>query len=293
MEPIRTLLDHAMSPGEPILPSELHRYYDGDLRFSAALEDRPYVIGNFVSTLDGVVSYEIPGHAGGGEISGHNEADRFIMGLLRASADAIMVGSGTLHATAPDHLWIPEFMYSKAAEVYRIYRQTVLRKPDYPSTVIVSASGVVDLERAVFRTPGIVVQIVTTLKGRDRLIAAGVDRLGTTEVTVLDDSDLLVAPAAMLKFLRMTKGVRLLLHEGGPTLFGQFVAAGLVDELFLTMAPQIAGRNLERPRPAIAWGTEFLPETAPWLRILGVKQSGDHLCLRYGLAAKQGSQVER
>src|ERR1035437_5177101 len=171
--------------------------------------------------------------------------------------------------------------------------QTVLRKPDYPSTVIVSASGVVGLERAVFRTPGIVVQIVTTLKGRDRLIAAGVDRLGTTEVTVLDDSDLLVAPAAMLKFLRMTKGVRLLLHEGGPTLFGQFVAAGLVDELFLTMAPQIAGRNLERPRPAIVWGTEFLPETAPWLRILSVKQSGDHLCLRYGLAAKQGSQVER
>jgi len=185
MEPIRTLLDRAMSPGEPILPSELHRYYDGDLRFSAALEDRPYVIGNFVSTLDGVVSYEIPGHAGGGEISGHNEADRFIMGLLRASADAIMVGSGTLHATAPGHRWIPEeFMYSQAAEFYRIYRQTVLGKPDYPSTVIVSASGVVDLERAVFRTPGIVVQIVTTLKGRERLIAAGVDRLGTTEVEV-------------------------------------------------------------------------------------------------------------
>ena len=92
MEPIRTLFDHAGSPGEPILPSELRRYYDGDLRFSPALEERPHVIGNFVSTLDGVVSYAIPGHAGGGEISGHDEADRFIMGLLRASADAVMVG---------------------------------------------------------------------------------------------------------------------------------------------------------------------------------------------------------
>jgi hypothetical protein len=49
--------------------------------------------------------------------------------------------------------------------------------------------GVVDLERAAFRTPGINVQIVTTLKGRDRLIAAGVNRLDTTEVTVLDGSD--------------------------------------------------------------------------------------------------------
>ena len=45
--------------------------------------------------------------------------------------------------------------------------------------------------------------------------------------------------------------------------------------------------------PRLVWGTEFLPEKSPWLRILSVKQSGDHLCLRYGLAAKQGSQVER
>ena len=292
MEPIRTLFDHAVSPGDPISPSELRRYYDGDLQFSSALEERPHVIGNFVSTLDGVVSYAIPGQAGGGQISGHDEADRFIMGLLRASADAVMVGAGTLHATAPDHLWIPEYMYPKAAEAYRIYRQTVLGKPAYPTTVIVSASGAVDLGRAAFRTPGTNVQIVTTLKGRDRLIAAVVDSLATTEVTVLDDSDLLVAPAAMLKFLRATKGVRLLLHEGGPTLFGQFVGAGLVDEFFFTMAPQIAGRNLERPRPAMVWGTEFLPETAPWLRILSVKQRGDHLYLRYSLTAKQGPQAE-
>ena len=62
------------------------------------------MIGNFVSTLDGIVSFLIPGKEGGGEISGHDEADRFIMGLLRASADAVMVGVGTLHATHPRHL---------------------------------------------------------------------------------------------------------------------------------------------------------------------------------------------
>ena len=64
-------------------------------------------------------------------------------------------------------------MYPKAAEAYRIYRQTVISKPAYPSTMIVSASGVVDLERAVDRTPGINVQIVTTLKGRDQLMQPG------------------------------------------------------------------------------------------------------------------------
>jgi riboflavin biosynthesis pyrimidine reductase len=278
---LRTLLDHAKPPGAPLLPPELRRYYDGDLGFPAAYAERPYVIGNFVSTLDGVVSYQIPGHAGGGEISGHNEEDRFIMGLLRASADAVMIGSGTLLATSPDHLWIPEYMYPEAADLYRTYRQ-VLRKPAYPRAVIVSAGGAVDLERAIFRTPGIAVQIITTGKGRDQLDAAGVNRFDTVEVTVLDDSGGMVAPAAMLKFLRLTLGVDLLLHEGGPTLFGQFVGAGVVDEFFLTVAPQIAGRNAQQPRPAMIWGTEFLPETAPWLRILSVKQSGSHLYLRYG-----------
>jgi riboflavin biosynthesis pyrimidine reductase len=66
--------------------------------------------------------------------------------------------------------------------------------------------------------------------------------------------------------LRTTLGVHLLLHKGGPTLFGQFVAAGLIDEFFLTLAPQIAGRIVERPRPAMISGTEFFPDTAPWLK---------------------------
>lgn len=86
MLPIRTLLDQARGADPPALPPDLQRHYDGDLHFPIGSKERPYVIGNFVSTLDGVVSYKIPGHAGGGEISGHDEADRFIMGLLRASA---------------------------------------------------------------------------------------------------------------------------------------------------------------------------------------------------------------
>jgi riboflavin biosynthesis pyrimidine reductase len=75
--------------------------------------------------------------------------------------------------------------------------------------------------------------------------------------------------------------VKLLLHEGGPALFGDFVAHDSVDELFLTVAPQFAGRDAKWQRPGVISGVAFLPETAPWLKLVSVKQSGDHLYLRY------------
>jgi hypothetical protein len=107
MKQITTLLDRNGGLDRTVLPEELRILYGGDLRF-LAYDDRPYVIGNFVSTLDGVVSFEIPGKSGGGDISGFNEADRFIMGLLRASADAVVVGARTLREVAPEHLWLAE-----------------------------------------------------------------------------------------------------------------------------------------------------------------------------------------
>ena len=118
MEQITTLLDRTDALGPSVLPEELRILYGGDLRFPSH-RDRPYVIGNFVSTLDGVVSFEIPGKSGGGDISGFNEADRFIMGLLRASADAVIVGAGTLREVAPGHLWLAEHVYPEAKSAMR------------------------------------------------------------------------------------------------------------------------------------------------------------------------------
>lgn len=283
MEPIRTLLDRAGSPGSAVLPAELRRLYGGELQFpAAALPSRPYVIGNFVSTFDGIVSYRIPGKAGGGTISGNNQPDRFIMGLLRASADAVMIGAGTLHATDASHSWTADAIYPEAGKLYDVYRKAVLGKPKPPETIVVSASGVVDLERPMFHTSTIAIRIITTAKGRDRLRSIGAHKLPATELTVLDSSAQLIAPDTILEFLRAQCGVSLLLHEGGSTLFGEFVAARLVDEFFLTVAPQIAGCTPDKPRPTLVSGTEFQPETAPWLRVLSVKQSGDHLYLRYG-----------
>jgi riboflavin biosynthesis pyrimidine reductase len=60
-----------------------------------------------------------------------------------------------------------------------------------------------------------------------------------------------IAPAVILKLLRDEFSVKFLLHEGGPALFGDFVAHGCVDELFLTVAPQFAGRDGKWPRPGV------------------------------------------
>jgi riboflavin biosynthesis pyrimidine reductase len=237
------------------------------------------VIGNFVSTVDGVVSYEIGGKSGGGTISGFDESDRFIMGLLRASADAVMVGSGTLHQTTPDHLFVADHVYPEAHDLYAHYRSGTLKKPAPPLQVVVSGSGRMDLTRAIFRTPGMRTLIVTTQGGSDLLAAGGAGSLISTEVRTFEGPS--IAPASILELLRAEFGVALLLHEGGPALFGKFLANGCVNELFLTIAPQVAGRNRLPLRPGIVAGVEFLPETAPWLDIVSVKERGNYLFLRY------------
>src|SRR4029450_11929212 len=89
-------------PKEQFLTPELQRLYGGDLSFPKPDSNRPYVIGNFVETIDGVVSFRIPGRSGGGEISGGSDEDRLVMGLLRSVSDAVLVGSRTVHEeTAP------------------------------------------------------------------------------------------------------------------------------------------------------------------------------------------------
>ena len=81
---VRTLFESEQEYAQTALPEGLRDLYDGDLPFSASPAQRPYVIGNFVSTLDGVVSFKVKGHSGGKAISGSDSGDRFIMGLLRA-----------------------------------------------------------------------------------------------------------------------------------------------------------------------------------------------------------------
>ncbi len=77
------------------------------------------------------------------------------------------------------------------------------------------------------------------------------------------------------------RGFELVLTEGGPHLFGQLVGAHLVDELFLTLAPQIAGRSAETPRLGLVEGTAFTVDGAPWSQLVDLRRSGNHLFARY------------
>jgi riboflavin biosynthesis pyrimidine reductase len=282
MESIRTLFSSPPTqPSGAILPEGLRDRYKGDLSFPPAPQERPYCIANFVSTLDGVVSFNIPGQSDGAQISNSNEEDRFIMGLLRASADAVIVGSGTLQAAGPQASWLPEAVYPAAKDLYQKYRTEVLRKLECPLVVIVTGTGALDLASAVFHTPRTRVLILTTEQGKGRLSQNGSQALASVEVKVFPSAEKRISPLAILKLLRQEAGVELLLHEAGPTLFGEFLAAGFVDELFLTMAPQIAGRVAEHPRPGLVANAQFSPATAPWWKLLSAKSAADYLFLRY------------
>jgi riboflavin biosynthesis pyrimidine reductase len=282
MEPIRTLF--ATQPteiSETVLPEGLRARYDGNLSFPPAPGERPYCIANFVSTLDGVVSFNLPGQSEGAQISNWNEEDRFLMGLLRASADAIVVGSATLEAAGAHGSWLPEAVYPAAKDLYRTYRTEVLRKPEYPLVVIVTGTGELELASAVFHTPRTRVLILTTERGKQRLLQSGSEALASVVVKALSTADERIAPSAILTLLRQEAGVELLLHEAGPTLFGEFVAGGLMDELFLTVAPQIAGRDAAHPRPGLVANFQFSPATAPWWNLISAKSATDYLFLRY------------
>lgn len=279
MEPIYTLVARPY-PGAPVLPDDLRSLYDGDLRFPIAPAGRPYLIANFVSTLDGVVSFNIPGQSEGKQISGSNQADTFIMGLLRAFSDAVVVGATTFEIAGRDTLWFPESVYPPAADLYRRYRKDALKKSEYPLLVIVSRSGRLDPRSAAFHAEGQRVLVITSEQGKQSL-QSGSNASGSLQVRALSGAQGRSSPSAILELLRQEFDVKLALNEGGPTLFGQFLAAGLVDELFFTMAPQIAGRVRAHPRPAFVEGVEFVPANAPWWTLLSAKQAGNHLYLHY------------
>jgi riboflavin biosynthesis pyrimidine reductase len=89
----------------------------------------------------------------------------------------------------------------------------------------------------------------------------------------------------MMALLYAEHGIHLLLHEGGPTLLASFVEQAWLDEIFLTVSPQVVGRGLTGERPSFSGPLGLAPEQAVWGNLLSVKcatKSG-HLFLRYQL----------
>lgn len=278
MQRLVTVFDGAGPPGRPVLPAGLRECFGGDLSFPQ-VPGRPYVVGNFVSTMDGVVSYGVPGKSGGAHVSDFNPHDAFVMGLLRAYADAVIVGAGTLHGDA-GHVRTASFIFPDAERPYAELRRALAKSSPHPLNVVVSGSGQVDLGEPTFRTSGLETVIVTSRDGRARMEAGHGAALAKTRVRVAGEGRMLPGPA-ILRPLYDEFGVRLLLHEGGPTLFSRFLADGLIDELFLTMAPRVAGRSKDQPRPSLAEGVAFPPEQAPGFALVTVKRGGDHVFLRW------------
>ncbi len=260
------------------LPSDLATLY-GRLDLPSH-PGRPFVLGNFVTTLDGVVALNEPGHASGGYISGFNWHDQLVMGLLRAIADAVIVGAGTLRA-APQHRWTAQYIYPPQALAYQQLR-TSLGKPGPPLNVIVTAQGEVDLHLPVFQSGEVPVLIVTTTLGAERIRA---ERLPpSVQVSALQSTGPLSA-RAILQAVSRVRQSDVILVEGGPQLLGDFFTEQVLDELFLTLAPQIAGRDGQVERPGLVMGKRFAPEQPLWGTLIGVKRGGSHLFLRYAFPA--------
>ena len=279
-EPLETLSGYSTKPGHALpLPPALARLY-GQLEFPPH-PGRPYVFGNFVTSLDGVVALNSAQvGSGGGEISGFNEHDRLVMGLLRAIADAVVVGAGTLRA-APDHLWTSRVIYPPLEEAYQELRAS-LGKTEPPLNVIVTARGTLDLSLPVFQSGVVPVLIVTTESGADRLgKPADLPHVHVSVATGAGE----VSAAAVLEAIGRQRACDLILTEGGPQLIGEFLKERLLDELFLTLAPQVVGRDSTTSRPGFVDGVRFAPEQPVWGTLLDIRRGRSHLFLRYAFAA--------
>lgn len=272
-EPMDTLYGVERGERLPLSPALTALY--GRLGF-APHPGRPYVVANFVTTLDGVVAFDIPGRPGGGDISGHNPHDRAVMGLLRAVADAIVVGAGTLRAE-PRHIWTAEHIFPALAVEYAALR-SALGKAEPPLNVLVTARGDLDLDLPIFQSGAVPVLLITTAEGERQLRARAVP--ATVRIAAVRERGSIGA-RAILEAVRAVRPSDVILVEGGPHLLGDFLAARQLDEQFLTLAPQIAGRDAANERPGLVMGTRFAPDTPLWGTLISVKRAGSHLFLRY------------
>ena len=178
------------------LPDELARLYGGSLGFAT-----PRLYANFVSTLDGVVAISsVP--ESNKIIAAGSDADRFLMGLLRAFADVIVVGSGTLHGS-PKGLWAPDGPYPAAGDALAELRRRLSLSPD-PEVAILTRSGSIDVEHPVFEKGALV---LTTRWGK-AVLGAKLPS-ATTVVSVDEELD----PLAAIAWLR-ERGHSQVLTEG-------------------------------------------------------------------------------
>jgi len=212
--------------------------------------ERPFVFLNMVASADGRAAIEGRTRALG------SETDTLLLGELRALADAVLIGSGTLRAEGYGRL---------VGNAERVARREAEGRAATPTAVLLSRSLDLPWDAGLFAAAAQPVLVYTASAGEPPDVAAPVEVVRLPEPT----------PAAALRDLR-GRGMRALLCEGGPTLNRALLAAGVVDELFLTLSPLLAGNTVA---PRIVEG-EDLPEPVA-LALEWVLHHDDELYLRY------------
>jgi riboflavin biosynthesis pyrimidine reductase len=179
----------------------------------------PYLACNFVSTLDGRATV-----GGSTEKLGFPTDGRVLM-RLRTFADAVIIGAGTMRVER----------YDRMLPVARLreYREQIGLPAD-PLTVIVTETMDLPWDAGLFTDGHGDVLLATPSSASPPSTA--------TSVEVLRYPGRVDLPS-LLSDLALERGVRSAVCEGGPTVLGGLVEAGLVDDLFLTINPVLAGEG--------------------------------------------------
>jgi riboflavin biosynthesis pyrimidine reductase len=265
------LLRRLLPAGDPATVEEVvEEIFEGlssrDRGGAAAL--RPCAMLNMVGTVDGRAS--IGGRSG----RLGNRADRELFRGLRGVVDAVMVGAGTVRAERYGRI-IPD----QALRGRRRERGL----SEEPFACIVSGRLSLEAEIPLLAEPSSRVVIVTSSQASLPEIAAHTDYIRTQRDGVLD-------LRAALAELYERFGVRTLLCEGGPHLNSQLLAAGLLDELFLSVSPMLAGGEDVSGEGLRIFAGRELSEPAK-LDLLGALESESQLFLRYGVGASVPERV--
>jgi riboflavin-specific deaminase-like protein len=217
--------------------------------------DRPYLVLNMVSSLDGkaTIDWRTKGLS--------TELDRQLFHHLRTQADAVMVGAGTCRVERYGRMAKSDELREKRE------REGLAREP---LAVIVSARLDLPADLPLLNEPE---QRVVIATGSDATLPDLGDQVEYARTG--DDLPLLMAR------LREDHGVRSVLCEGGPTLNSHLLAAGLVDELFLTLNPKLAGGASAL---TIVAGRELVEPAE--LELVSVAEGGGDLFTRWRVVQK-------
>ena len=257
---------NAVDTGEVDDPDEVDpaEIYAADSR--PPLGDRPWVLVNMIASVDGAATDPSGRTAGLG-----GPADLRVFSAIRAVADIVLAGAGTVRTERYGPARMPP-----AQEAARRARGQSPR----PRIAVVTRSLALDLELPLFReaTDEYRPIVITTTAGLDRVRGTGGatatrDLAMVAEIVVAGDES--VDWGVALRALRTTARAGVVLVEGGPNTNAQLVAADLVDELCLTVAPQLAGADGLRIVAGI--GSEA-PRRVALDRVL---TEDDYLFLRY------------